>query len=279
MRESRKEIHFLSRKTPKVKKCRSAEGVRRAPVRRCKETGQVASPCSLTGGVGQPTVSLSPPTDHSGGDVVSPLKEGESFYHRVPLTESASPPSLPGATECPHRRTETRVTILSDAPTLANVIGRRFGRRSLQTPPRVLLRSQAMQPRRREGPFSQKMCQAKNNVVPVELWSAVPILAQAPPADASPGVRPGRAYPGPWLQRSPSIQPQKVQPTSPTQRLPNLNRRNTLSLPSAVHSTKPTALTPLSRLRRIVPEMRQHLLQKGPGQLPWNSDQTHQPRL
>ena len=43
-------------------------------------------------------------------------------------------------------------------------------------------------------------------------------------------------------------------------------------------SKNPAALTPLLRLRRIIPETRRHLLQKGPGQLPRHGGQTHRPR-
>ena len=186
-------------------------------------------------------------TDHSEGKGASPLTDGD--LHKYP-------------TRRPHS---------------ATILGWRFGRQSLQTPPCLLLRRQAMRPRWRETPFSQKRLQAKNNVVPVELWSSVPVLSQAPPEDVSPGVRPGRAHPGPWLQRSRSCPPQKFRPTSLTQRFPNLERRNTLPLLDTVHSMNPTAITPLSRLRRIIPETRQHLLQKGPGKLPRHGVQTHRP--
>ena len=128
--------------------------------------------------------------------------------------------------------------------------------------------------------MSLKRCQAKNNIALVELWSAVPVLDQAPPLDAPPGVRLGRAQTGPWLQRSPSRPQRKAWPTSPTQCLPNLRRRNTLPRLDTAHLTNPTALNPLPRLRRIISETRQHLLQ-GPGHLPRHIYQTHrlQPQL
>ena len=53
---------------------------------------------------------------------------------------------------------------------------------------------------RQEGPVSQKGSQTNNNIFPVELGDAVPVLAQAPLEDASPGVRPEHAQPGPWLR-------------------------------------------------------------------------------
>ena len=99
----------------------------------------------------------------------------------------------------------------------------------------------------------QKGSQTNRKVVLVELGSAVPVLFQVPQADASPGVRPERSQIKPWLQRIP---------------LPILEN---------VHSTNPTALTPLSRLQQIIPDTRQHLL-KGPGHLPQHSNHTHRPR-
>ena len=80
---------------------------------------------------------------------------------------------------------------------------------------------------RQEGPVSQKGSQTNNNIFPVELGDAVPVLAQAPLEDASPGVRPEHAQPGPWLRIIP------------------------LPLLDIAHLTNPTALTPLPRLRRI----------------------------
>ena len=58
-----------------------------------------------------------------------------------------------------------------------------------------------MRLRRREGPVIQKGIQTDNNIVPVELRSAVPVLTQAPPSDASPGVRTERVQTGPYETR------------------------------------------------------------------------------
>ena len=101
--------------------------------------------------------------------------------------------------------------------------------------------------------MSQKKSHKNNNVVPVELGSAVLVPAPETQADASPGVRPEQVQPGPRRQRSP------------------------LTLLSTVHSTKPTALTLLTCLQRIIPDPRQHL-QQGPGNLPRHSNHTHLPR-
>ena len=69
--------------------------------------------------IGQSTASLLPLMAHSGGNGASTSKYRDSRYHSVPLTEPSSPPHLflsqriiLGATERPHQRTETRMTIL-----------------------------------------------------------------------------------------------------------------------------------------------------------------------
>ena len=101
--------------------------------------------------------------------------------------------------------------------------------------------------------MSHKGRQANKNFAPAELGYAVLVLAQSPPADASPGVRPEQAQPGPQRQRV------------------------SLLLFDTAHSTKPAALTPLTCLRRIVPETQQDLLQ-GPGHLLRHGNHTHRPR-
>ena len=81
----------------------------------------------------------------------------------------------------------------------------------------------------------QRNIHMNNSVVPVELGSAVPAPAQAPQADASPGVSLERVQSGPWRRRIP------------------------LPILATAHLTEPNTPTLLTRIRRIIPEPRQHL--------------------